>query len=148
MKVILLADVAKVGRKYTVQEVSPGYGTNYLIPQGLARVASVEAMGALEDEMKKAEVAAAKEAEALSALFEKLDGETVEVSHKANEQGGLFSAVTSDEVAKAISEMAGETIEAAHVIVPEVKELGSYTVVLQSADANAKVTLKVSKEAE
>ncbi|HEY4477466.1 MAG TPA: 50S ribosomal protein L9 [Candidatus Paceibacterota bacterium] len=95
MKVLLLKDVVKVGQRGEVVEVKDGFGRNYLIRQGFARIAdigsirAVEAKKAAQLERETAKKGARKE------YKKKLSGYTVTLTRKANEKGHLFAGVTA-----------------------------------------------------
>ncbi|CAH1201331.1 50S ribosomal protein L9 [Paenibacillus plantiphilus] len=102
MKVIFLKDVKGQGKKGDVKELSEGYVRNFLLPQGLAKLASdgnlktLEVQNAAEQKKKDKEK---EDAEALAAHIEKM---TVIVKTKAGEGGRLFGAVTSKQIAEAL----------------------------------------------
>lgn len=100
MKLILKQDVANLGEAGEVVQVKPGYGRNYLIPQGLAYVASEANMLRLEEEQQRAEEKARRdflEARRRAAQVESLSL-TFEV--RAGEDGKLFGSVTSADIAE------------------------------------------------
>ena len=98
MKVLLLKDVVKVGQRGEVVEVKDGFGRNYLIRQGLARLADigsirrVEAKKAAQLEKETAKKGARKE------YKEKLSGYTIALTRKANEKGHLFAGVAATDI--------------------------------------------------
>src|SRR5918996_3284857 len=98
MKVILLDDVAKVGRRGEVRDVSDGFARNYLIPKRLALTASAGNLGGLQHIQKQQDAKAERvkaEAEALRSRIEPL---TLEARRQASEEGKLFGSVTSQDV--------------------------------------------------
>lgn len=110
MKVILLQDVAKIGRKHTIVNVPDGYGQNQLIPKGLAKPATPENIKAVE--RIKAEKGA-KEDAALTRFFETkkaLEGKTVDLKGRRSDNGHLFAAVKPEEIVEAAKE-AGVSLE-------------------------------------
>lgn len=148
MKVILLSDIAKLGRRYSVQNVSPGYASNHLIPKGLAHFASKEALKALESKIgeasKQAELDALKEAEAIKLI----DGSSVTIVRKANDQGGLFSAVTAADVIDAVKEARGIELTSMVVSLEDVKETGIHTAKLKSEEVYGSLVVRVFAEGE
>ena len=92
MKVILLQDVAKLGRKFTTIEVPDGHALNKLIPQGLAQQATPENVKRLSTQMEKV----SSGEDALNSLFDdavtKLSDSTIMVPVELNEQGHMFQA--------------------------------------------------------
>jgi large subunit ribosomal protein L9 len=128
MDVILLKDVDKVGEQYEVVSVKPGYGRNYLIPQGLAKVANEANMAEL-DKIRAAEAAQeeARRAE-YEAIAEQLSGKVLKIGAKAGASGKIFGSVTNVQLAAALKEQLDVDIPRKKIdILEEVKELGSYT---------------------
>jgi len=128
MDVILLKDVDKVGEQYEVVSVKPGYGRNYLIPQGLAKVANEANMAEL-DKIRAADAAQeeARRAE-YEAVAEQLKDKVLKIGAKAGASGKIFGSVTNVQLAAAMKEQLDVDIPRKKIdILEEVKELGSYT---------------------
>ena len=127
MKVILLTDVNKVGKKDQVVEVKEGYGRNYL----LARKLAVEATDANLKELKRQEgIRAQKAAEAQAQaeeLAQSLKNITVTISVKCGEGGRLFGAVTNKEIAERLEKEHNIKLDKRKIELEEnIKSLGSY----------------------
>ena len=127
MKVILLTDVNKVGKKDQVVEVKEGYGRNFL----LARKLAVEATDANLKELKRQEGIRAQKAAELKAEAEKLaqelKGITVTISVKCGEGGRLFGAVTNKEIAERLEKDHKIKLDKRKIELEEnIKSLGSY----------------------
>ncbi|MEM7382930.1 MAG: 50S ribosomal protein L9 [Bacteroidota bacterium] len=104
MEVILKRDFKGLGYKNDLVAVRPGYGRNYLIPQGLAMVASAaNKKVALENARQTAHKVAKRKQDAL-AIAAQLDQLTVVVAAKAGEQGKIFGSVTASKLAEALQE--------------------------------------------
>ena len=103
MQVILLKDVDNLGKKGEAKEVSPGYGRNFLIKQGLAVLASPGRLKEITQRLKAQE----KKMEALKKEFEDikklLENKTFEIEVKGGERGRMFGAVTHKEIAELIN---------------------------------------------
>ncbi len=138
MKIILLKDLHRVGRKYEVVDVADGYALNSLIPAKVAEQAT-DAVVARYAKMKDVEEAgrAARE-EALVAELGTLATKTFEIEAKANEQGHLFASIHKDQVADVI----GINAEYIHLVNP-IKEVGNHEIEIKVKDAVQKVTLTV-----
>ncbi len=144
MKVILLRDVAKVGRKNDVVEVPNGYGMNKLIPQGLAKPATEENVKAVNQQAATSEAVATASAEAFAALVAALDDVMVTIKAPANEEDRLFKAVSAEEVAAAIAEATGQPVTTEQIIMGDpMKSVGEHTVTLASGVDSRKVTITV-----
>ena len=147
MKVILLKDIAKVGRKYDVKDVSDGYALNSLIPKGAAKTATADAMKKLEI-LKKAQEGERKvQEDILAKNIHELEGKTVEIKARANDKGHLFAGIHIEDLPAYIKESTGSVIDP-HFIEMEraIKEVGEYEVKVKAGDKHA--TLKISVEAK
>lgn len=132
MQVILLKDVDKLGYKHEVVEVKPGYGRNYLIPQGLALVANKSNRGKLAEMQRQADIKESKLLGHYQELAEKLKDVTLRIGAKAGETGKIFGSVTDIQISNALQEQAGAEVERRKITLPDdVKTLGDYTVHLQ-----------------
>lgn len=145
MKVILLQDVPKIGKKWEEKNVSDGFALNSLIPCGLAETATKQA-GARAAAARAADETRrnATSAEVVKNIA-KIKGARVEVSAKANEQGHLFAALHEKDIAEALSQKTSvnippEFLRLAHPI----KTLGEHAVSVAAGDAKAEFALVVS----
>lgn len=145
MKIILSDDVSNVGRKGDVVTVADGYARNYLVPKGLAIIAT---KGTLRqaDQMRKAREETEKKvrAEAEGAV-ERLQANAVYISARAGEEGRLFGSVTKADVARAVKEQLGEDIDR-HIIRLDdpIRHLGTHKIQVHlHEDVNAEVTVEV-----
>ena len=129
MKVILKADVRGKGKKGQMIEVAEGYARNFLLPKGLAVLATADAMNTMRlQEKAKAKVDAEAKA-AATEIAEKLKGLQVKVASKGGEGGKLFGAVTGREIAAALKEQHGLEIDSKKLVLDEpIKSFGSYQV--------------------
>ena len=129
MKVILKADVKGKGKKGQMIEVAEGYARNFLMPKGLAVLATADAMNTMRlQEMAKAKADAEAKA-AATEIAEKLKGLQVKVPSKGGEGGKLFGAVTGREIAAALKEQHGVDIDSKKLVLDEpIKSFGSYEV--------------------
>ena len=145
MKVILFDDVEKLGRKGDVVTVADGYARNFLVPNGLAMVAS---RGALKqaDLMQKARAEKdERDKQAAAARVSTLAASPVYISARAGEEGRLFGSVTNSDVARAIQEQLGEGIERRDIRLEDpIRSLGTHQVEVNlHAEVNALVTVEV-----
>lgn len=127
MEVILLEDVDKLGLKFDVVSVKPGYGRNYLIPKGLARIANTSNKKHLEEILKQRSAKIAKLTEEMKQLAGKLIESKIVVGAKAGTSGKLFGSVTNIQVAEALKSQFNLDVDRKKIhILGEVKELGTY----------------------
>ena len=103
MKLILTKDVKGQGKKGELVEVSDGYGRNFLLPRGLAKEATKENLNVMEGQAASAEFKRQKAVEEAQELADKLKELTVEIKTKAGDNGKLFGAITSKDVAEALT---------------------------------------------
>src|SRR5688572_33462296 len=128
MKVILLEDVDRLGRRGAVLNVANGYGRNFLIPRKLAVPATEANMKMAETQSKKVEVQEAKEEKSAGQLKAELENVSVTIAMKAGEGDMLFGSVTSANIAEAL-EKQGHTIDKRRIELPEpIKRLGDHQV--------------------
>ena len=127
MKVILQQDVKGQGKKGQMIEASDGYARNFLLPRKLAVLATAENINTMkmQEKAKKAQEAAEKaEAEATAAKLKEL---SVKVTAKAGNGGRLFGAVTTKEIADALSALHGISIQKTKIVQDEpIKAFGTY----------------------
>ena len=124
MKVILLADVKALGKKGDVVEVADGYGKNFLVKKGLAKIATASTVHEAQQKKEAAAFHKAEEVKALKALAADLEGKTVRVKIKTGENGKMFGSVNTSHVAAALSEM-GYDIDKKKIKMDALKSLGS-----------------------
>jgi len=144
MKVLLHADVDRLGYFGDVVEVKKGYARNFLLPQGLAVPVTEVAVRAVQKEKaQQAEQRRLAQAQ-LEKIAAEVNGAEVTVMARANEQGHLFGSVTEAEVAAALVEK-GFEIQRKQVAMGEhIRQLGAHEVALRLADGiKAQVTVHV-----
>lgn len=146
MKVILLTDIPKVGQRYDVKDFAQGYAQNVLLSKGLAELATPQALAKLE--AKKAQMNKKKEEEtqAFNELISTIGNTTVKILVKANDKGHLFKAVSPHDVARAIKESSGVTIEEATIVMDHIKELGAHSVTIKKGDKQGKCQIVVEAQ--
>ncbi len=126
MKVILKEDVIKLGYKDDVVEVKNGYGRNYLIPQGLASIATPSSLKVLEENIKQTQRKQAQVIADAEAMAKSLEGVSLSIGTKAGSNGKIFGSVTTIQIAQALKD-AGHEIDRKKIsITGDIKELGEY----------------------
>ena len=145
---ILLKDVENLGTRGAVVDVSKGYLRNYLVPRRLAEPATKGAVNAAQQRAVAAEKAVA-ESQAKAQDAAALLGKTVlTIAHQAGEDGRLFGSVTSQDIADAIKEARGITIDKRHVQLEEpIKTIGTHMVTVEvSGGVTAQVKTMVVEQ--
>lgn len=127
MEVILKKEVENLGYKDDLVVVKPGYGRNYLIPQGFAVLATPSAKKMREENLRQRAHKLAKLKDDATALATKLEGVSLKVGAKVGEKGKIFGSINTIQIADALT-AAGFEIERKHIsIVNEpIKEVGNY----------------------
>ncbi|KQY85914.1 50S ribosomal protein L9 [Paenibacillus sp. Root52] len=103
MKVIFIKDMKGQGKKGQVKEVSEGYAQNFLLPRGIARIATDGNMKTLDNQNAAEERRKQEEKAEAEALGKKLESEVTELKAKSGEGGRLFGAITSKQIAEALA---------------------------------------------
>ncbi len=145
MNVILLDNVENLGSIGDLVKVKPGYGRNYLLPQGKAALATPENMKQIEERRAELEKAAAEELAKAKARAEVVNGMELVIQANAGPEGKLFGSVGPIDIAEAFSGVQVD-VERSEVRMPEgpIQELGEFTVgVHLHPEVNAEVTVRV-----
>ena len=145
MQVILLETIKNLGDLGSVVDVRPGYGRNFLIPQGKALPATKNNLAEVEERSAELEKQAAELLSAAEARAEKLAEATITVGAKSGDEGKLFGSVGTNNIADAISEQTGVQVEKAEVKLPlgAIRQTGEYEIDL-SLHADVTVTIKLT----
>lgn len=147
MEVILKQDVQGLGYKNDIVKVKPGYGRNYLIPQGLAVIASPSNKKMIEENIRQAAHKAAKIKQDAENLAAKIGDLTVEIKTKAGETGKIFGSVTPLQVSEALKSHGFDIDRRKISFREQPKQLGTYTALLD-LHKEVKHEIKVSVVAE
>ena len=147
MEVILTQDIQGLGYKNDVVKVKPGYGRNYLIPNGSALIANESNKRMIAENSRQAAHKAAKIKQDAEAIVQKMGELTVDVKTKAGETGKIFGAVTAIQIADALKAK-GFDIDRKKVILKETpKQLGTYKVTLDlHKEVKHEITVNVVSE--
>jgi large subunit ribosomal protein L9 len=149
MKVLLLEDVYKLGRAGEVKKVAPGYARNFLMPQGLAVLATPGAMKMAGRIKKQGEVKRAKVNQELGGIAEQLAGKRFTFAAKASETRRLYGSINTLMIAEAISEDIGVTVEAKQIESQPLRMLGKHTVAVRlTVDLIPEIEIIVYREGE
>lgn len=144
MKVILRADIQGVGRRGDIVNVSDGHGRNYLLPKGLAIVASEGAVNQATAMRRARDLREAGDRAAAQTIAEALAAKTITIQAKAGNEGRLFGSVTAADVAAALEEQAGVVLDRKHIEGAPIRTTGSHSVVVRlHADVECSVNLSV-----
>ncbi len=146
MKVVLLSDIKKLGKKGDVVELAEGYAKNFIIPKKMGVEASKENLNTLKLRKASEERQAKEKLEAANALAKKLDLATIYVTIKAGKEGKAYGSISTKEIYQAIVEQLGIEVDKKKIVLAEaIKSFGTHTVVIKlhpSVQANLKICVK------
>ena len=148
MEVILTQDVANLGHKDDIVVVKNGYGANYLIPQGMAIMATPSAKKVHQENLRQRAHKEAKIRQDAEALAAKIAGTTVKVAAKVSETGKVFGSVNNIQVAEALVAL-GHDVDRKNITLTNdvIKEVGTYEAVVKIyRDIKAEFSVEVVAE--
>lgn len=127
MDIILLQDVENLGSKFDVVKVKAGYGRNFLLPKGLAKVANSSNIKHLEEIKKQQSAKIAKKMEDMQQIANQLKDKVLQIGAKAGTSGKLFGSVTTIQIADALKSQFNLEIDRKKIhMAEEIKNLGTY----------------------
>jgi large subunit ribosomal protein L9 len=146
MEVILKQDIQGLGYKNDTVSVKPGYGRNYLIPQGYAIIANVSNQKMISENIKQAAHKADKLKKDAEDLAKALGNLILEIGTKAGESGKIFGAVTAMQLADALKSK-GFDIDRKKISFTPIKELGEYKAIIDiHREVQHEISIKVIAE--
>ncbi len=149
MKVLLLQDVYKLGRAGDVKKVANGYGRNYLIPQGLAVLATPGALKMANRIRSEADQKRAILNQEMSGIAKLLEDVTLTFPARASETGRLYGSINTRMIADAVSEKAGVEISHRQIDSQPLRMIGEHVVnVRLTVDMIPEITVIVHREGE
>jgi len=148
MQVILLEKIENLGAMGDKVKVKPGYGRNFLIPKGKAKLATAANLAEFEKLRAELEAKAKAEFDSATARAEKLQAITLEIPANAGEEGKLFGSIGTADIAKACND-AGVPVDRKEVRLPQgaLREIGEHTVGLHlHVDVDVEIPVTVIRE--
>lgn len=145
MKVILVSDIANLGKAGDIKEVKKGYAFNYLLPEGLAELATAGMVKSVEKSIAKRGAEKAAKIAELVASMQKLDGMTFTLAAKARE-GKLFGSISAADIVAAAKAKNIEIVDDMIVLDHPIKTIGEHAVTLEAGGSKAAVTVSVVTE--
>ena len=148
MKVILQQDVKGTGKKGDLVNVSDGYARNFLLPRKLCVEANAQALNEFENRKAAQKHHEAEQLQQARDTAAAVEGKTVQIKAKAGQNGRLFGAVTSKEIAEELKKQCGVEIDKRKIELPgEIKQLGVVQCEVKfQAGISAKIFVSVSEE--
>ncbi len=149
MKVLLLKDVYKLGHAGDVKKVADGYGRNFLLPQGLAVLATPGALKTVEKIREKAAIERAALNQEMSGIAEKLTNVELQFYSKAGETGKLYGSITSQMVVDELNKKAGTSLSKHQIESDPIRTLGEHIATVRlTVDLTPKIKVFVNREGE
>lgn len=149
MKVLLLKDVYKLGRAGDTKKVADGYGRNYLIPHGLAVLATPGAIKQAEHIRKQAAAQRAMLNKEMEVIAKMIDGLKIAFPARASETGKLYGSITTQMIAEAASKKAGVEVTRRQVDFQPIRNIGKFKVPVRlTMDWIPHITVIVHREGE
>jgi large subunit ribosomal protein L9 len=146
MKVIFLKEVKNVGKRGEVKEVADGYAMNFLVPKGLAEVATTKAVSRMKESAAKAERAKAEGETVAKKAAKALAGARIVIRTKVKNRK-LFGSIGAVEIAKAIKENGIPGVTDRNIVLPKpIKETGEFPVAAEFGSARSKFQIAVEAE--
>ena len=139
MKVMLMKDVYKLGRAGDVKKVADGFGRNFLIPQGLAVLATPGALKQVERVRAQAEIRRTEQNAELKGLSDEISGVVLTFAAKAGETDKLYGSITTQNVADALQEKTRYEVKRQQIDMQPIRMLGEFT-------ANVRLTMDLTPE--
>ena len=134
MKVLLCEDIKKLGWFGDIVEVNNGYARNYLLPQGLAKVATEGSIKSIAEEKARRSEQRIQESNRLAEAAKAVEGAEAVVASKANEQGHLYGSVTAEQIAANLREQGFQVANEVVHLPEHIKEVGTHTITLKFSD--------------
>lgn len=149
MKVLLIKDVYKLGRAGDVKKVADGFGRNFLLPQGLAVLATPTALKKAEAIRTEAAVAREVLNKEMGSVAEKLKGLVLAFPAKAGETGKLYGSITHQMISEAIQNKVGVQLNRRQVDIEPIRTLGTHKVHIRlTMDLVPEIKVIVHREGE
>ena len=143
MNVILREDIAGVGRRGDIVTVADGHARNYLLPRGLALVATDGAINQANAMRRARDLRQAADRASAQTVAEVLTARSFTVKAKAGNEGRLFGSVTASDIAAALAAQAGVSIDRKTIVAQPIRTTGSHSAIVR-LHADVECTVKLS----
>ncbi|MCJ7791361.1 MAG: 50S ribosomal protein L9 [Dehalococcoidia bacterium] len=148
MKVVLLEDLPGKGKAGEIKEVSKGYAKNFLLPRGLALVATTTVMKQVESRLEKEKLEGSIDRDKLAELAQQIEGKEIRFRARLGAGERLFGSITAADVAEELSRVIGSVIDKKKIDIEEsLRKTGSYEVAVKLAsDIKPQITVVIEEE--
>jgi len=148
MKVIFLKDVVGKGKAGEIKDVSQGYARNYLVPKGLASIATPEVIRQVEIELQKEGIQETLDQARLAELAEQIEGSEIHLQARIGAGDRLFGSITAADIAEELSRTAGTVIDKRKIDIDKpLRQAGSHEVTIKLAQGiGTRITVIIEPE--
>jgi large subunit ribosomal protein L9 len=147
MKIILLKDVQKIGRKNDIKDVSEGYAVNFLFPKKLALIANPANIEKVNKMKNQAESEKKVLEDLLIKNIDSVTEKTITIRAKANEKGHLFAGISKEDLVKEIEKETRIKIEPDRILLDKpIREVGNHIVDVKFGSKSGKIKVEVMAE--
>jgi large subunit ribosomal protein L9 len=150
MKVVLLEDIPGKGKAGEIKEVSKGYAKNFLLPRGLALVATPTVMKQVESRLEREKLEESIDRDKLVELAQQIEGREIRLKARMGAGERLFGSITAADVAEELSRAIGSVIDKKKIDIEKpFHQTGSYEVAIKLAsDIKPQITVVIEEEKE
>jgi large subunit ribosomal protein L9 len=150
MKVVLLEDIPQKGKAGEIREVSKGYAKNFLLPRGLALVATPTVMKQVESRLERKKLEETVDREKLVELAQQIEGKEIRFKARIGAGERLFGSITAADVAEELSRTIGAVVDKKKIDIEKpLRQVGSYEIAVKLAsDIKPKITVVIEEEEE
>ncbi len=148
MKVVFIKDLPGKAKRGEIKEVADGYARNFLLPRGLAVLATSGTIHSVQTYREQTIESQSREQEKLAEIAHNIDGKQVFLQARSGAQERLFGSVTSTDIAQALSQLVGFNIDKRKIELDEpLRKLGNYEITVRlSKDIEAKIAVIIEEE--
>lgn len=147
MKVILLKDIPKVGKKFEIKDISDGHVTNFLLPKGLVALATSQAVQKINQVKEKEQSEKKIQSDLLLKSLDTLKKAEIRFKGKANEKGHLFAGISKDMLIEEIYKQTHLNLDSDFIVLEKpIKEIGEHKIIIKALDKSTELTLVVEKD--
>jgi large subunit ribosomal protein L9 len=150
MKVVLLKDIPGKGKAGEIKEVSKGYAKNFLLPQGLALLATPAVIKQVESRLEREKFEESIDRDKLIELAQQIEGKVIQFKARMGAGERLFGSITAADVAEELSRAIGSIVDKKKIDIEKpFHQTGSYEVAVKlTSDIRPKITVLIEEEAE
>ena len=150
MRVLLIKDVPELGKVGELKKVSDGYGRNYLIPRGLAKLATPGEVKQAAQHKRAAAKRVSRETTDAQAMAKRLIGMTLTFTARAGEGTKMYGSITSADIAEKISQELGREFDRRKIQLDEsLRQLGTHQVTIRlTSDLTPEISVIIEREGE